>query len=43
VRQVRQGRAGESITDYKDMIKKEDYIRVNKGQCVFTGVLLING
>jgi hypothetical protein len=25
------------------MIRKEDYIKINKGQCVFTGVLLING
>jgi hypothetical protein len=31
------------MTGYKNIIKEEDYIRVNKGQCVFTGVLLING
>jgi hypothetical protein len=40
---VGQGRAGGGIADYKDMVKEEDYIRVNKGQCVFTGVLLIDG
>jgi hypothetical protein len=27
---------------YKDMVREEDYMRVNRGQCVFTGVLLIN-
>jgi hypothetical protein len=43
VRQVRQDRAGGDITGYKDIIKKKDYIRVNKGQCVFTGVLSIDG
>jgi hypothetical protein len=31
VRQVRQGKVGEGMTGYTDMIKKEDYIRVNKG------------
>jgi hypothetical protein len=31
------------MAGYKDIVKEEDYIRVNKGQCVFTGVLLING
>jgi hypothetical protein len=40
---VRQGKTSKGITGYKDIIKKEDYITVNKGQCVFTGVLLING
>jgi hypothetical protein len=43
VRQVRQGRAGKDMAGYKDIVKEEDYIRVNKGQCVFTSVLLING
>jgi hypothetical protein len=42
VRRVRQDRAGEGIAGYKNIVKKEDYIKVNKGQCVFTGVLLIN-
>jgi hypothetical protein len=31
VRQVRQSKAGESIAGYKDIVKKEDYIKVNKG------------
>jgi hypothetical protein len=43
VKQVRQGKAGGGIAGYKNIVKKEDYIRVNKGQCVFTGVLLIDG
>jgi hypothetical protein len=30
------------MAGYKDMVREEDYIRVNKGQCVFTGVLSIN-
>jgi hypothetical protein len=42
VRRVGQDKTGGSIAGYKDIIKKEDYIRVNKNQCVFTGVLLIN-
>jgi hypothetical protein len=42
VRRVGQGRAGEGIAGYKDMVREEDYIGVNRGQCVFTGVLLIN-
>jgi hypothetical protein len=43
VRQVRQGRAGGGIAGYKDIVREEDYIEVNRGQCVFTGVLLIDG
>jgi hypothetical protein len=43
VRQVRQGRAGGDMVSYEDIVKEEDYIRANKGQCVFTGVLLIDG
>jgi hypothetical protein len=31
VRRVGQGRAGGGITGYKDIVKKKDYIRVNKG------------
>jgi hypothetical protein len=31
VRQVGQDRAGGGITGYADMVKKEDYIRVNRG------------
>jgi hypothetical protein len=31
VRRVRQGQAGEGIADYADMVKEEDYIKVNKG------------
>jgi hypothetical protein len=31
------------MADYTDIVKKEDYIRVNKGQYVFIGVLLIDG
>jgi hypothetical protein len=31
------------MAGYKNIIRKEDYIKVNKGQCVFTSVLLING
>jgi hypothetical protein len=42
VRRVRQGRAGGGMAGYKDMVREEDYMRVNKSQCVFTGVLLIN-
>jgi hypothetical protein len=42
VRRVGQGRAGGGITGYKNIVKEEDYIRVNKDQCVFTGVLSIN-
>jgi hypothetical protein len=40
---VGQGRADGGIVDYKDMVREEDYIRVNRGQCVFTGVLSIDG
>jgi hypothetical protein len=43
VRRVGQGRAGGGMVGYKDIVKEEDYIGVNKGQCVFTGVLLIDG
>jgi hypothetical protein len=42
VRQVRQGKAGGDMAGYKDIVKEEDYIRINKGQCVFISVLLIN-
>jgi hypothetical protein len=31
------------MAGYKDMVREEDYIRVNKGQCVFIGVLSIDG
>jgi hypothetical protein len=31
------------MAGYADMVREEDYIRVNKGQCVFTSVLSING
>jgi hypothetical protein len=31
------------MAGYVDMVKEEDYIKVNKGQCVFISVLLING
>jgi hypothetical protein len=30
VRRVEQDRAGEGMTGYKDIIKEEDYIRVNR-------------
>jgi hypothetical protein len=30
------------MASYKNIVREEDYIRVNKGQCVFIGVLLIN-
>jgi hypothetical protein len=30
------------MAGYKDIVREKDYIRVNKGQYVFTGVLLIN-
>jgi hypothetical protein len=42
VRRVRQDKTGGGIAGYKNMVKEEDYIKVNKGQCVFTSVLLIN-
>jgi hypothetical protein len=31
------------MAGYKDIVRKKDYIKVNKSQCVFTSVLLING
>jgi hypothetical protein len=31
------------MAGYTDIVREEDYIGVNKGQCVFIGVLLING
>ena len=43
VRRVRQDRTGGGIAGYTDIVRKEDYIEVNKGQCVFTSVLLIDG
>jgi hypothetical protein len=31
VRQVRQGKVNGGMAGYKDIVKEEDYIRVNKG------------
>jgi hypothetical protein len=31
------------MAGYEDMVREEDYMGVNGGQCVFTGVLLIDG